>query len=801
MALCVNAPAASSSIAGPSGSRAGKRALRSTAARRNNPPPPPPAARSPIKLHEVIEISSDEDEDRRPRPPPRSRRRSHSSDDDDDDFEITSSNIDLSKSKEKEKEKQPESPAEDAEEKQLQRTLRHVLNIFPDLNRAYGKELLKELAAQHSLPVHRCTRVTIEKLLDLEATRADGYPRAPPGTLPGGSNVGDASAMSSDMEEDDSFYSTGADTSADGSRKRKGKEREVANDEDGPQQKRARMSIDYADFVGGGAPLSDGPSGIECPVCCEEDIAWSNLIQCPEGHLFCIDCCRRQAEGLLGVRKCDLKCMDFDGCDFSFSTREVKRFLSEKSFELYEKIKQEQEISQAGIESLESCPFCPYSVDMGDVPDELLFKCLNDGCRKISCRFCKEPDHRPQTCAELAHSKISDPLHKGEEALSAALMRFCPKCKAAIVKDVAVQGCNKMRCNCGTLMCYVCRKDITKEGYSHFDQNPHDYRLPKDKAKCKLWEDTASRHRKELEAVRKQLGKDAPPESPADKDKDKAAAAGQRDAAGNAVAGPAPRFYPALGHLRALWGGRDPAPAPAPAPAAAPVGPPLAPRIAVQGGFGRMPGMALPAPQLLNRAPPRAPPRAPAAPVRHPAIPGPDPIGAARQRRASAVIAAERALAAARLERAGINQALHRADKKERKQERERRAEQERLIAAALAALPPAARAPPALDARAEARRRSDARMRLNRLAEGPAPAPAPAAEPAQASGSHRRKDKAPAARPAQPVASSSRLRASSSASSTVSAGAASNAATAGSSSSSAESRARRAEARAKRRK
>ena len=55
-----------------------------------------------------------------------------------------------------------------------------------------------------------------------------------------------------------------------------------------------------------------------------------------------------------------------------------------------------------------------------------------------------------------------------EEAISQAVIRKCPKCRKAIMKS---DGCNKIRCACGTFMCYLCQKSI--QNYSHFCQTPH----------------------------------------------------------------------------------------------------------------------------------------------------------------------------------------------------------------------------------------------------------------------------------------------------------------------------------------
>jgi E3 ubiquitin-protein ligase RNF216 len=55
-----------------------------------------------------------------------------------------------------------------------------------------------------------------------------------------------------------------------------------------------------------------------------------------------------------------------------------------------------------------------------------------------------------------------------EEAITAAKIRKCPKCKNPFIKG---DGCNKILCGCGTLSCYLCGQLIS--GYDHFCQTPH----------------------------------------------------------------------------------------------------------------------------------------------------------------------------------------------------------------------------------------------------------------------------------------------------------------------------------------
>ncbi|KAG8688427.1 hypothetical protein FRC11_005453, partial [Ceratobasidium sp. 423] len=113
-------------------------------------------------------------------------------------------------------------------------------------------------------------------------------------------------------------------------------------------------------------------TGVECG-CCFGDYPFSWMIQCPEAHLFCRDCARRSAEECIGNRKTELLCMDQSGCKLAFAESEIQRFLSEKSLELWHRIKQEKEIELAQIDGLESCPFCSYAVVIEN-EEERLFR-------------------------------------------------------------------------------------------------------------------------------------------------------------------------------------------------------------------------------------------------------------------------------------------------------------------------------------------------------------------------------------------------------------------------------------------
>ena len=113
------------------------------------------------------------------------------------------------------------------------------------------------------------------------------------------------------------------------------------------------------------------------------------MIQCPEAHLFCIECMSTYCETLLGSHDSNVVCMDQSGCKQPFPESELRRFLAPKLLALYDRVKQRKEIEAAGLENLEECPFCDYKVVI-DNPEEKLFRCENAECGAVTCRACKK---------------------------------------------------------------------------------------------------------------------------------------------------------------------------------------------------------------------------------------------------------------------------------------------------------------------------------------------------------------------------------------------------------------------------
>jgi len=137
------------------------------------------------------------------------------------------------------------------------------------------------------------------------------------------------------------------------------------------------------------------------------------------------------AESQIGLSKYELNCMSVDECNAGFSQAQRDLFLDKKTKVALERIEQEAMLRMAGIENLETCPFCPFAAEYPSVEINKEFRCQNPDCELVSCRLCREETHVPKSCEEAARDNGISARRLIEEAMSAALIRTCNKCKFA----------------------------------------------------------------------------------------------------------------------------------------------------------------------------------------------------------------------------------------------------------------------------------------------------------------------------------------------------------------------------------
>ncbi|EDO43053.1 predicted protein [Nematostella vectensis] len=223
---------------------------------------------------------------------------------------------------------------------------------------------------------------------------------------------------------------------------------------------------------------------IECG-CCYCDVAFEDMVQCLDGHLFCENCLMNYAkESVFGQGKATLMCMTSE-CNSSFPLSQLKKTLPENILSKYEDRLQEEALSLAEMEDLVRCPSCEFAAVLPS--GNKVFKCLNQKCGKETCRHCKEnwSDHFGLKCSEIEKKGEKDLRISYEERMTMAKIRKCHKCGCEFTKS---DGCNKMTCRCGTTQCYVCRKPGIS--YNHFCQHARDPGKGCSQCKnCSLWTD------------------------------------------------------------------------------------------------------------------------------------------------------------------------------------------------------------------------------------------------------------------------------------------------------------------------
>ncbi|PVI08590.1 hypothetical protein DM02DRAFT_6930 [Periconia macrospinosa] len=229
----------------------------------------------------------------------------------------------------------------------------------------------------------------------------------------------------------------------------------------------------------------------ECQ-CCYEEFPLRCMVHCDgdKVHFFCMSCAKTYVEGEMGLGRCKPVCFADSNCLGTFTRKQLRQFLGEKSFDRLDHMVQQQELAAAGLDFLSDCPFCDFKAECRPIEVDKEFRCENPKCLKTSCRLCQNETHVPLTCEERKQEHKLAVRHVVEEAMSEALIRHCNRCRHPFIKE---EGCNRMTCTrCGNVQCYVCSKDV--KDYKHFSDGQ-----PSTQSNgCPLHDNMRARHKEEV---------------------------------------------------------------------------------------------------------------------------------------------------------------------------------------------------------------------------------------------------------------------------------------------------------------
>jgi TRIAD3 protein (E3 ubiquitin-protein ligase RNF216) len=83
--------------------------------------------------------------------------------------------------------------------------------------------------------------------------------------------------------------------------------------------------------------------------CCFDEFEANYMTSCAEGHVFCLECARRNAEMTVGSARHLVKCMDASGCQAEFRPIDIARFLDRKTIALIDKLESAEAVRQVRL--------------------------------------------------------------------------------------------------------------------------------------------------------------------------------------------------------------------------------------------------------------------------------------------------------------------------------------------------------------------------------------------------------------------------------------------------------------------
>ncbi|KAH0785008.1 IBR domain containing protein [Histomonas meleagridis] len=222
----------------------------------------------------------------------------------------------------------------------------------------------------------------------------------------------------------------------------------------------------------------------ECE-CCFCECPMERLVQCPEGHLFCFKCIRKQIETSISEGRTEVPCLHYGGCNEKVPMSELERSVPKELLQQLSQAETLNAILSADIKGTVKC----YNCGAIYFSDAEYMVCPN--CCAVTCSLCMCKHHYGSTCEE--NEKLMNQLMN--ESLSYSIIRKCPKCKSEFIKE---EGCNLVRCPmCQTAICYWCKKVVPESvGYSHFFAGSNE-KCPKNK--CPLFQNDQIQHQIEIQ--------------------------------------------------------------------------------------------------------------------------------------------------------------------------------------------------------------------------------------------------------------------------------------------------------------
>jgi hypothetical protein len=254
--------------------------------------------------------------------------------------------------------------------------------------------------------------------------------------------------------------------------------------------------------------------------CLDHDVPWSEIAQCPAGHLVCIDCLKQSIEVLLSEGRSEVRCAAM-GCDCQMSHTELERILPAQ---LLKRLVEGDFLKQSRAAKLviRWCSKCGFGGYV-EAKEATEFCCLY--CQTVTgircgrghpnglCEEClrlrnEQEAHDAEIAQQIVDEEIRlqialDAQHAAEEEATLALLRgeeeavaraaeeaerqrferaaaeealrqlqtrqiaesevvidAMKKCPGCLTGTDWIGGCNHMTCPCGQHWCWLCQGRI-----------------------------------------------------------------------------------------------------------------------------------------------------------------------------------------------------------------------------------------------------------------------------------------------------------------------------------------------------